>query len=215
MCSVAMAVPPAIRRRRQPEAFDPKTMRLIRRTARQLARRPGFTDADREDLEQELALELVQRCSAHDPGKGTLAAFAAGVLRRRAADLLREQGAKKRGGGGQGLSLNDEVRSEDGERVERADTLDAADGERRLDKESPSALEQCACRMDMEAVLARLPERLRRLCELLKGVPVAEAARHAGITRATLRGELRRLRGIWRGISFSRANPRPDSDSTQ
>lgn len=207
------AVPQATQR--QPEAFDPETTRLIRRTARRLSRRPGFANADREDLEQELALELLQRRADHDPGKGTLAAFATGVLRRRAADLLREHGAEKRGGGGRGLSLNDEVRSADGEQVERADTLGAADGERRLGRESLSESERRVRRLDVEAVLARLPGHLRRLCELLKDMGVAEAARHAGITRATLLGELRRLRGIWCGILFSRANPRPDSDSTQ
>ena len=126
---------------RQSEAFDPETTRLIRRTARRLSRRPGFANADREDLEQELALELLQRRADHDPGKGTLAAFAAGVLRQRAADLLQKRGAEKRGGGRRGLSLNDEARSEDGKRVERADTLDAADGERRLGTDSLPELE--------------------------------------------------------------------------
>lgn len=207
----ATGAPPA-RRRRQPEAFDPRTMQLIRRTARQLARRPGFADAGREDLEQELALELLQRRSAHEPAKGTLAAFAAGVLRQRVADLLQERGAEKRGGGSRTLSLNDEVRGEDGERADRADALDAADGERRLGAHSLSELERCACRMDVEAALARLPEHLRRLCEVLRNVPVAEAARHMGVTRYRLGRDLRHVRALLVTFGVTSDFPAPIRD---
>ena len=63
------------------------------------------------------------------------------------------------------MPLDEEVRGDGREPVGRAETLEEADGRRRLG-------------------------------ELLKDVPAAEAARHVGITRATLRGELRRLRGI-------------------
>ncbi|HUT37159.1 MAG TPA: hypothetical protein VNE39_27000 [Planctomycetota bacterium] len=192
----ATGAPPA-QRRRQPEAFDPRTMQLIRRTARQLARQPGFADAGREDMEQELALELLLRRGDHDPERGTWAAFARGVIRHRAIAILRQRDAEKRGAGSRGLSLDDEVWSEGGERLQRGDTLGAADGERRLGTKSPSTLQRCACRMDVEAVLARLPEHLRRLCELLKVMPVAAAARHAGITRDALRRDLCRMRDLF------------------
>jgi len=74
------------------------------------------------------------------------------------------------------VPLDEEVRGDGREPVGRAETLEEADGRRRLG-------------------------------ELLKDVPAAEAARHVGITRATPRGEFRRRRGN----GFSRANLRPDS----
>ena len=180
--------------RREQEASEAQTRRLIRRTARRLARWPGFTQADREDLEQEFALELLQRRGDHDPERGPWAAFATGVIRHRAIALLREREAGKRGGGTRDLSLDDEVWSEDGERVERAGTLDASDAARRLGTEPLTDREQCELHLDADAILQRLPERLRRLCELLKDMSVAEASRHMGVTRATLRGDLRHIR---------------------
>jgi len=209
MNSVEMAALPERRRRRQPGAFDPRTMQLIRGTARRLVRQPGFADADRDDLEQELALELLLRRGDHDPERGTWAAFARGVIRHGAIAILRERDAEKRGAGSRGLSLDDEVWSDGGERLQRGDTLGAADGERRLGTKSLSALERCACRMDVEAALARLPEHLRRLCELLKVMPVAAAARHAGITRDALRRDLRRMRDLFATSGVTSDFPAP------
>ena len=69
--------------------------------------------------------------------------------------------------------------------------------ERHLGTDSRSGSERCARRLDVEAALARPPGHLRRLCELLKDVPAAQAARHMGITRSTLRRHLRHVRDLF------------------
>jgi RNA polymerase sigma-70 factor (ECF subfamily) len=186
--------------------------RLIRRTATRLARGAGFTDADREDIGQELALEFIQRRADHDAERGSPSAFAAGVVRQRVVDILRERRAHRRGGGKGVLSLHDEVTNGDGGRTERGDALDEADGRRRPGTHSRSDLELCELRLDVEAVLSRLPERLRRLCELLKHMTLAEASRHTGVPRATLYEDLVTLRGIFVASGVAVDFPPADRD---
>ena len=58
----------------------------------------GLTPADREDVEQELALRLWQALPGYNPDMGKLRRFVGTVLRRAAHSLLRLRTSRKRGG---------------------------------------------------------------------------------------------------------------------
>src|SRR5262249_1034887 len=76
--------------------IDTYACELIRRKARELVGRAGLTSQDREDLEQELLLRLLERLPAFDAERSAWTTFAALVIRRCAANLLRYRQAEKR-----------------------------------------------------------------------------------------------------------------------
>ena len=179
------------------KGIDEYAGRLIRHKARQLVKHPGFTGADREDIEQELALELLRRQQEYDPDRAPRAAFVTGVLRQKAAMMRRARSAQKRRGGNGMCSLHEQVRNEDGQHVELADTLGQEDRLRRTGGQAKSPTASCDLRLDMETVLARLPGRLRELCNLLKTKSVAEVCRATGTPRMTLCRNIKRLRAAF------------------
>src|SRR5689334_8458675 len=69
----------------------------IRRKARQLIGKTGFTLSDRPDIEQELAIKVVQCISRFDPTRGHWNAFVATVVERHVATILKSRRARKRG----------------------------------------------------------------------------------------------------------------------
>jgi hypothetical protein len=69
------------------ENRDSFASQLIRQKARQLVRHPGFSKSDRPDIEQELAIELVQKYDQFDPERARETTFIARVLETLPADL--------------------------------------------------------------------------------------------------------------------------------
>jgi RNA polymerase sigma factor (sigma-70 family) len=167
--------------------------RYVRRKAQQMSRRPGFTDADREDLAQELFLLLLRRRAAFDPAKAHAHAFTATVVERGAASLLRDRRAEKRDAR-RVTSLHQFVDTDGGGRVEIA----AAVGRREYDArrgQYPRGEEELAqLASDLADVLATLPPDLRHLAEQLQTKSLAEVARAQGVQRTTLYEQVRRLR---------------------
>ena len=51
------------------KGIDEYAVRIIKYKARQLVGRVGFTESDREDLEQEMILDLLQRLPKYDPAR--------------------------------------------------------------------------------------------------------------------------------------------------
>ena len=60
--------------------LDDFAVKLIKRKARQLAGRVGFLHADRQDLEQEMALDLLLRLPHFDPTLATRETFVARLI---------------------------------------------------------------------------------------------------------------------------------------
>jgi len=161
---------------------DPKLLEyvneIIRHKARQLARNPGFSPSDREDIEHELLIAILERWSAFDPSRASARTFVARIIENKAASLVRACLAAKRG-------------------VRRYTPLngDAANGACDFDEEqvrarrgihARSALEAVSLRLDVASVMAGLPDDLRRLCERLMRGSLSDAARLSGKHRTTL-----------------------------
>ncbi len=68
----------------------------IENKARRLIRRAGFSRSDREDLEQELTLRLLERSALYDPSRASLNTFVVCVIRSGVANILRQEATKKR-----------------------------------------------------------------------------------------------------------------------
>ncbi len=76
--------------------LDEYATTLIRIKARQLIGRYGFSVSDREDIQQELTLDLLTRIRDFDPRKGRPATYIRMVVDRRVATLIRERTSRAR-----------------------------------------------------------------------------------------------------------------------
>jgi RNA polymerase sigma-70 factor (ECF subfamily) len=155
-------------------------------------------------LEREEFDDLLQECLTHwievrgklapDP-EGPPVAYMARVVRNKLTDMIREQGATKRGGDTDTVSLDAPV-SESDDAPTFADLVDAATsgppGE-----EHP--IDRNDARIDIAGALRQLTPRQRRLCTLLgeEGLSIKEAAERLRIPRGTLYEEIKRIRKIF------------------
>lgn len=159
---------------------------IIRHKARQLARKPGFSESDREDIQHELMIAVLERWPAFDASRASARTFVARIIENKAASLIRACQAAKRGIG-QVTPLNSDAESGVCDCDE--DTVGARRG-----IHSRSAIEAVSLRLDVASVLADLPSDLRRLCQRLMRGSLSDAARSSGQHRATLYRAIRELR---------------------
>jgi len=111
------------------DRIEQEAVLLVRSKARQLVGRYGFTASDREDIEQELMLDLLQRLPRFDPSRAKRKTFINRVVDNAVASLVKRQKAEKRDYRRNGGSLSKDVEAPDGGLVERGDTLSADTGQ--------------------------------------------------------------------------------------
>ena len=155
-------------------------------------------------LEREEFDDLLQECLTHwIEVRGRLApepdgppvAYMARVVRNKLTDMIREQGATKRGGDADTVSLDAPVNESD-DAPTFADLVDATTS-------APSGeghpIDRNDARIDIARALRQLTPRQRRLCALLgeEGLSIKEAAERLRIPRGTLYEEIKRIRKIF------------------
>lgn len=170
--------------------LDPKLQEyvdeIIRHKARQLARKPGFSPSDQEDIEQELLIAILERWPAFDSSRASARTFVARIIESRAASLIRASRAAKRGVG--------QCNPPNAEAVNGACNFDEEKVRARRGIHSRSALESLSLRLDVASVLADLPDDLQRLCKRLMRGSISDAARSSGKHRTTLYRALSEVR---------------------
>ena len=179
------------------DGIDPYAAGLIRFKTRQLVGQAGFTASDRDDLEQELILDLLRRLPKYNPKRAQLNTFIARVVEHRVATLIEAQKAGIRDYRRCRCSLNDRFEDEDGRSVERAETFDQEDYLLRTGAQSRPSDELSALAIDVTAVLEGLPPELRNLCRGLKAKTVTEISRDTGVPRGTIYESIKKLREIF------------------
>ena len=179
------------------DGIDPYAVQLIKYKARQLVGQAGFTVSDRDDLEQELVLDLLRRLPKYDPERAQLNTFIARVVEHRVASLIEAQKAGIRDYRRCRCSLNDRFADENGRSVERAETLDQEDYLLRTGAQSRPSDELSALTIDVAVVLETLPPELRELCRRLEAETVTEISRDTGVPRGTIYESIKKLREIF------------------
>jgi len=166
---------------------------LIRSKARTLIGKAGFTSADCEDIEQELALDLLVRLENYDPQKSKRSTFMTRVVEHRIATLLEERRAACRDWRLCRESLDDPARQEDDDATPH--------GEHRAD---PSAVDgdDIALTLDLQAALDASPGDLHELWDLMLKANMYRIAQDTGIPRTTLYYRLKRLRHALRAAGL-------------
>ncbi len=181
----------------QYDGIDPYAVRLIKYKARQLIGKAGFTASDRDDLEQELILDLLRRLPKFNPKRAQLNTFIARVVEHKIASLIEARKAGIRDYRRCPFSLNDRFEDEEGRSVERVDTFDQEDYLLRTGAQSRPSDELSALTIDVAAVVKTLPPELRELCRRLKAESVTEISRDTDVPRGTIYEGIKRLREIF------------------
>jgi RNA polymerase sigma-70 factor (ECF subfamily) len=173
---------------------DPYVVSLIRNKARQLVGHYGFTEDDREDIEQELWADLYHRAPNYDPSLASPRTFANRVIEHAIARIIEHRKYAIRDYRQCVCSLNDPVVGEDGEQAERVDLLDQDAYLESLGQSTSSLADQVAAHVDVERLRAMLPPELRIFLDQLgEGQGLVDISRETGTRRGTLWRRLQKL----------------------
>ena len=181
----------------QYDGVDPYAVRLIRYKARRLVGQAGFTPSDREDLEQEMVLDLLRRLPKYNPERAKLNTFIARVVEHKIASLIEAQKAGTRDYRRWACSLNERFEDDVGRSVERVDTIDQEDYLLRTGAQSRPTEELSSLAVDVATIIDALPPELRELCRRLKAETVSEISRDTGVPRGTIYESIKKLREIF------------------
>lgn len=168
-----------------------RTIRRIRFLASKLNRQNAVPGMDREDLEQDIMLDLLQRIGRHDPARASLETFAELVIDNRVATLTRPC-ARLRAErqlvsidapmSSNGTDTRPEQQPEDTPIISNSDA-------------NPSDIENgLSLRIDVERFIGKLTPALRMCAEIMSSGNVAEGANKAGLHRSTIYERLAHLR---------------------
>jgi DNA-directed RNA polymerase specialized sigma24 family protein len=159
--------------------LDDAICESIRLKAMAISHGAGLTRSDVPDLEQDIALHVWQRLNQFDPAKAEAGVFTRMLVAHATATVLR----------GQRRRLCRAPRS-----LEAVLRQTGGDTDELTDLDSSKRKEASALALDVAAVLAKLPRQLRRVAKSLRARSITEAAKHLGISRATMYCRLEELR---------------------
>ncbi len=169
--------------------FDAYAAEVIRFKARQLVGKAGFTKSDREDLEQELALDFLRRSRNFNPDKSKRSTFTTWVVAHHVATILESRHAPTRDVRKEGPSLDAMIADDGGKQVERITIMDA-----RANHPGRSPEELHPLKLNVQSVIETLPPRLREIAEGLKTHSVTEIAQQHGMSRRHMHRLVNKIR---------------------
>ncbi len=179
------------------EGIDPYAVRIIRHKARRLVGQVGFTESDRQDLEQELMMDLLYHLPKYDPKLSQRNTFITRVVEHKASTIIEGRKAGLRDYRLCNCSLNERVENEEGDSVERMETIDQEDYFRRTGRLSRPLSEIRDLALDTRKALDSLSPELRELCCRLQTDTVLEISREKVIPRWRIYESLKELREIF------------------
>jgi RNA polymerase sigma-70 factor (ECF subfamily) len=165
---------------------------LIHQKAKQLIGKAGLRKADLEDIEQDLALDVLERLRSFDPSRSKRHTFVAMVIEHAVAAIIERRTTAKRDPRREACSLNDAVCDDEGRELQRSDTLDEERG-----RPGPCSEETRDLKADLGVALEGLSPELRSLALDLQGKSVADIARERGVPRTSLYSDIRKLKAAF------------------
>jgi len=161
--------------------------------AQRLRRKLYLPLCEREDLGQDLLVDLLRRLPAYDPSRGSIGAFANIVLRNQSSRIAMRHHRQRRAQGGSMLSLEVPLA---GTREPVGDTLTEDDGLAAWHGQTCCAAAVAELHHALQAALARLPAEDRRFCAALAHRPVTALAAEGFGSRSALYRRLADLRHV-------------------
>ena len=161
--------------------------------AQRLRRKLTLPVCEREDLGQDLLVDLLRRLPAYDPSRGSIGAFANIVLRNQSSRIAMRHHRRRRAQGGSLLSLEVPLA---GTREPVGDTLTEDDGLAAWYGQTCCAVAITELHHALQAAVARLPAEDRRFCAALAHRPVTALAAEGFGSRSALYRRLADLRHV-------------------
>ena len=161
--------------------------------AQRLRRKLSMPLCEREDLGQDLLVDLLRRLPAYDPSRGSIGAFANIVLRNQSSRIAMRHHRQRRAQGGSLLSLEVPLA---GTREPVGDTLTEDDGLAAWHGQTCCPAAVTELHHALQAALARLPAEDRRFCAALAHRPVTALAAEGFGSRSALYRRLADLRHV-------------------
>jgi len=161
--------------------------------AQRLRRKLSMPVCEREDLGQDLLVDLLRRLPSYDPARGSIGAFANIVLRNQSSRIAMCHHRQRRAQGGSLLSLEVPLA---GTREPVGDTLTEGDGLAAWHGQTCCAAAVTELHHALQAALARLPAEDRRFCAALAHRPVTALAAEGFGSRSALYRRLADLRHV-------------------
>lgn len=161
--------------------------------AQRLRRKLSMQVCEREDLGQDLLVDLLRRLPAYDPSRGSIGAFANIILRNQSSRIAMRHHRQRRAQGGSLLSLEVPLA---GSRERVGDTLTEDDGLAAWHGQTCCAAAVTELHHALQAALARLPAEDRRFCAALAHRPVTALAAEGFGSRSALYRRLADLRHV-------------------
>ena len=161
--------------------------------ARRLRRRLQLPTCHREDLGQDLLVDLLRRLPAFEPSRGSIGAFAGLILRNQSSRIAIRHHQQRRAQGGTILSLEVPLA---GETDPVGATLTEADGLAAWHGQTCCAAAVTEFHHALQAALAQLPDEDRRFCAALAHRPVTALAAEGFGSRSALYRRVADLRHV-------------------
>lgn len=161
--------------------------------ARRLRRRLYLPIGEREDLSQDLLIDLLRRLPAFDPSRGSIGAFANIVLRNQSSRIAIRFHRQRREQGGSLLSIESPIA---GSGEPFGETLTEDDGLAAWHGQDCCAAAQTERSSALQSALARLPTEDRSFCAALAHRPVTALVAEGFGSRSALYRRLADLRHV-------------------
>jgi len=173
--------------------IDQYAAKLIRTKARQLVGKAGLTEDDRDDLEQDLILDLLQRMHKYNPDRSKKITYMTRIVERRISTILNDRYAMCRDWRQCSCSLNDLVFNQEGDFSELSELLGNDGFIESVGKETREERNNDIL-LDIQKVINTLSTDLQDLCYRLLDKNMAEIARELKIPRGSLYEKLAKIR---------------------
>jgi RNA polymerase sigma-70 factor (ECF subfamily) len=177
--------------------IDKYAVRFIKFKARQLVGKAGFTESDREDLEQELVIDLLNRLPKYRQSLAKRTTFINRIVRNKIITIIESRKAAIRDYRLHAYSLNECQEDSDGNDFEYIDNLNQDDYCRRTGRSSQSQEELQELSIDLGRIIAELPPEFQSLCKRLQEETVSEISRTTGIPRGTIYESIKKLKPVF------------------
>jgi RNA polymerase sigma-70 factor (ECF subfamily) len=192
---------------------------LITSKAQRLVGRYRFTKSDREEIEQQIAVEVVRRRAMVDLVRARQMGFLITLVQHAVADIIAARRASNRDYHREDAPLDEWVEADTGQMVRRADMITEDDAGRRTGRPDMSRGDHYDLAIDLADAASRLSPRLREIFEHYAVLGSArEVAKATGLHHSSVCDALKQIKqhfktaGLEVYLSKPRANP-TDSDT--
>jgi len=182
---------------REVPGLSAQAINFIKHKAWTLMGTVGFTYSDRDDLEQELLIDLLRRLPRFDPERAQFMTFVVRVVDNKIASIIEDRTRPGHDIRLREYSLNERMRDAEGLIIERGDEIDLDDYLQRTGWQSRPLHELLNLKADVERVLPGLPPDLRELCDRLQSQNVTSISAETGVPRYRIYAAIIRLRRIF------------------